>query len=67
MKAIIAVEHGLLIATWNMLTIGEFYRDPGADYITRWVPAKTKGLGNQLTNSKHSATNVTLQPLAATA
>jgi hypothetical protein len=27
---------------WNMLTNGEFYRDPGADYYTGRVPAKTK-------------------------
>ena len=42
MKAIVAVEHAMLIAAWNMLTNGEFYRDPGADYYTRHDPAKTK-------------------------
>ena len=32
MKALVAVEHSILTAIWNMLTNGEFYRDPGADY-----------------------------------
>ena len=34
MKAIVAVEHAMLIAAWHMLTNSEFYRDPGADYYT---------------------------------
>jgi transposase len=40
MKAIVAVEHAMLIAAWHMLQSGEFYRDPGADYYTRRNPAK---------------------------
>jgi len=27
---------------WNLLVNGDFYRDPGADYFSRHVPAKTK-------------------------
>ena len=42
MKAIVAVEHAMIIAAWHMLTNGEFYRDPGADYYTRQDPAKTR-------------------------
>ena len=42
MKALVAAEHARLIAAWNMLTNGEFYRDPGADYFTRRIPTKTK-------------------------
>jgi len=42
MKAVVALEHSILVATWNMLTNGEFYRDPGADYFARRIPAKTK-------------------------
>jgi transposase len=42
MKAIVGVEHAMLIAAWNMLQNGEFYRDPGADYYTRQDPAKTR-------------------------
>jgi hypothetical protein len=32
----------MLTAAWHMLTTGELYRDPGADYFTRRAPAKTK-------------------------
>ena len=42
MKALVAMEHSMLIAAFNMLTNGEFYRDPGADYFTQRTPAKTK-------------------------
>ncbi len=42
MKAIVAVEHAMLIAAWNMLTGGEFYRDPGPDFYTRIDPGKAK-------------------------
>ena len=42
MKALVAVEHAMLIAAWHMLTNAEFYRDPGADYYTRHDPAKTR-------------------------
>jgi len=27
MKAVVAVEHAMLVAAWNMLTHGDFYRD----------------------------------------
>jgi len=39
MKAIVAVEHAMLIAAWHMLTNSEFYRDPGAPITT---PAATR-------------------------
>jgi transposase len=42
MKAIVAVEHTMITAAWNILQNGEFYRDPGADYYTRRDPAKAK-------------------------
>ncbi|MDI3213312.1 IS110 family transposase [Arthrobacter sp. AL12] len=41
-KALVAVEHAMLTAAWHMLTTGELYKDPGADYFTRQAPAKTK-------------------------
>ena len=65
MKALVAVEHSMLIATWNMLTNGEFYRDPGADYFTARQPAKTKARAiNQLESLGY---HVILQPLSDTA
>jgi len=41
-KAIVALEHAILIATWNMITSGAFYNDPGSDFYTRRNPDKTK-------------------------
>ena len=41
-KAIVAVEHAMLIAIWNMLTTGELYNDPGADFYIRLNPDKAK-------------------------
>ena len=65
MKALVAVEHAMLVAAWNMLRNGEFYRDPGADYYTRRVPAKTRARAiGQLESLGY---RVTLQPLADTA
>jgi transposase len=65
MKAIVAVEHSMIVAAWNMLTNGEFYRDPGADYYIRRVPAKTKTRAiGQLESLGY---RVTLQPIADTA
>ena len=42
MKAIVAVEHSMLVAIWHMLTDGTFYQDPGADYFTRLKPLRAK-------------------------
>jgi hypothetical protein len=48
-----------------MLTNGEFYRDPGGDYYTRRVPAKTKTRAvRQLESLGY---RVTLEPIAHTA
>ena len=41
-KAIVAVEHAILIATWHMLTDGTLYDDPGGDYYTRRDPTKER-------------------------
>ncbi len=41
-KAIVAVEHAMLIAIWNMITHGTCYREPGADFYTRLNPDKAK-------------------------
>jgi transposase len=63
-KALVAVEHAMLTAAWHMLTTGELYRDPGADYFTRRAPAKTKARAiGQLESLGYK---VTIEPLAAT-
>ncbi len=41
-KAVVAIEHTILIAVWHMLTNGETYLDPGADYYTRLDPQRAK-------------------------
>jgi len=41
-KAVVALEHNILTAVWNMLANGECYADPGADHFTKLDPLKTK-------------------------
>jgi transposase len=62
-KAIVAVEHAILIAIWNMLTNGVFYDDLGGDYYNKLNPERTKQRAlNQL---RQMGYDVTLNPLAA--
>jgi transposase len=42
MKAIVAVEHAILIAIWTMASTGAEYDDPGPDYFTRRDPARAR-------------------------
>ena len=42
MKAIVAIQHAMLIAIWHMGTTGTLYDDPGADYFTRLHPERAK-------------------------
>ena len=41
-KAIVAVEHAMLIAIWHMLTDNHEYHDPGGDYFTRRDPDRAR-------------------------
>ena len=41
-KALVAVEHAILIAIWNMAHTGALYDDPGADYYTRRDPERAR-------------------------
>jgi transposase len=65
MKALVAVEHSILVAARNMLTNGDRYRDPGADYFTRRIPAKTKA--RAIGQLEALGYRVSLQPLTDTA
>jgi transposase len=65
MRALVSVEHAMVIAAWHMLSNGEFYREPGLDYYTRRVPAKTKA--RALKQLESLGYRVTLEPLADTA
>ena len=63
-KAIVAVEHAILIAIWNMITNGVFYADLGGDYYSTLHPEKTKN--SALNQLRQMGYDVTLNPLAAT-
>jgi len=60
-KAIVAVEHAMLIAIWNMITHGTCYREPGADFYTRLNPDKAKN--RALDQLRKMGYAVTLNPL----
>jgi hypothetical protein len=61
MKALVAVEHAMLVAIWHMLSDGSLYTDPGADYYTRRTPDTTRSRAvHQLERLGY---RVTLEPL----
>lgn len=63
MKALVALEHAMLIAIWNMLQTGALYTDPGGDFFARRNPDQAKNRAvDQLRKMGYA---VTLQPLAA--
>ncbi len=62
-KAVVALEHAMLVTVWNMLTTGETYRDPGGDYFTRRDPEKAKR--RALDQLRHLGYTVTIEPTAA--
>jgi transposase len=62
-KAIVAVEHAMLIAIWNMLQTGTVFIDPGGDFFTKRTPDKAKSRAiEQLQSLGYT---VTLEPTAA--
>lgn len=65
MRALVAVEHALVIAAWNMLTNGAFYRKLVTDYYTLRKPAKTKA--RAVSQLEALGCTVTLEPVADTA
>ena len=62
MKAIVAVEHAMLIAIWNMLTTGTVYDDLGGDFHTRRNPDKAKH--RAIDQLRKMGYDVTVTPLA---
>jgi transposase len=52
-----------LIAIWNMAHTGAVYNDPGADYLTRRDPERTRQ--NALSQLQRLGYNTTLTPTAA--
>jgi transposase len=41
-RAVVAIEHAMLVAIWNMLQTGQNYSDPGGDFYTRRNPDRAK-------------------------
>ena len=66
MRALVAVEHALVITAWNVLTNGAFYRELGANYYTVRKPARRPSTCGQSARSAR-LTTVTLTPLTETA
>jgi len=42
LKAVVALEHAMLIAIWHMARDGTLYDDPGGDFYTRLRPERAK-------------------------
>jgi transposase len=62
-KAVVALEHAMLITVWNMLQIGETFNEPGGDFYSKRNPEKSKRRAlDQLRNLGYT---VTLEPTAA--
>ncbi|HEY6685854.1 MAG TPA: IS110 family transposase [Propionibacteriaceae bacterium] len=64
-KALVAIEHTILIALWTMAHTGALYDDPGADYYTRRDPERTRR--NAVNQLQRLGYQVTLAPAAAPA
>jgi transposase len=62
-KAVVALEHAMLIAIWNMLTKTDHCCDPGADFYTRLNPDKANNCA--VDQPRKMGYDVTLEPLAA--
>jgi transposase len=60
MKALVAVERAMVVAAHGMLTNGDFYRDPGADYFTARRPGPIKA--NAIRQLEALGYTVTLEP-----
>ena len=61
-KAIVALEHAMLIAIWNMLTTGSTYCDLDGDYYTRLNPDRARN--RAIDQLRKMGYEVTLTPMA---
>lgn len=63
LKAVVAIEHAMLVAIWHMLRNGEAYADLGPDFYNSTDPDKAKSKAiRQLRNLGY---NVTVTPVVA--
>jgi transposase len=63
MKALVAVERAMVVAAHSMLTNGDSYRDPGANYFTARRPGTIKA--NAIRQLQALGYAVTLEPATA--
>lgn len=63
LKAVVAIEHALLVIVWNMLHDGVAYTELGPDYTARINPERTKN--RALRQLKNLGFDVTLAPTEA--
>ena len=59
-KALVAIEHAILVAIWTMAHTGAFYDDPGTDYYIRHYPERARR--NALTQLQRLGPQVNLTP-----
>jgi transposase len=60
MKALVALQHAMLVAIWNMCSTGCYYNDPGEDFFTRLDPDRAKN--RALVQLRRLGYAVTLEP-----
>jgi transposase len=60
MKALVALQHAMLVAVWNMCSTGSYYKDPGEDFFTRLDPDRAKN--RALAQLRRMGYAVTLEP-----
>lgn len=59
-KALVAIQHSILVAIWSMAQTGALYDDLGADHYTRTQPLRTKR--RAIRQLQELGYTVTLQP-----
>lgn len=63
MRAIVAIEHTILVAVWHMLTSGQSFNDLGADHYDRLNPERARN--SALRKLRDLGYEVVITPVAA--
>lgn len=63
LRAVVAVEHALLVIIWNMLTTGQAYTELGPDYAARRDPERD--IARHIKALQRHGLNVEVAPVAA--
>lgn len=63
MRAIVAIEHTILVAIWNMLTTGQSFNDLGTDHYDRLNPERARN--SALRKLRDLGYDVVITPAAA--